>query len=396
MAVADADAGRIISPREHWYNNPTVRSVVSQIVLVVIVVGTVGWLANNTVTNLRDRGIASGFGFLWQRAGFDVVTFLPTDSTSTYGYMMFAGLVDTIIASAIAIVLATILGLIVGIARLSTNWLIRTISTVYVETFRNIPPLLVILFWYLAVIETLPAIKDAIQLGPDISLSNRGFFMPRPVLGPNFHFTLIAFLISLVAAYGIRRWARARQMATGKAFHSGWTSLAVIVGITLIVFIATGDPLTVEVPVKTRFNINGGLTLSPEFSSLTLALGVYTASFIAEIVRAGILAVSHGQSEAARSLGLHRGMTLRLVVLPQALRVIIPPLASEYLNITKNSSLAVAVGYADLVAVGNNVLNPTGQSIEVVAIWMAFYLGLSIVISLAMNVFNARMAFKER
>ncbi|HVZ13036.1 MAG TPA: ABC transporter permease subunit, partial [Bauldia sp.] len=251
-------------------------------------------------------------------------------------------------------------------------------------------------FWYLAVIETLPNIRDAIQLGPDISLSNRGFFMPRPLFNPGFEWTVVAFVVSLLVAYAVRRWARARQVATGKAFHTGWVSLAVIVCITAAVFVASGMPLGVEIPVKTRFNINGGLTLSPEFASLTLALGVYTASFIAEIVRAGILAVSHGQTEAARSLGLPHGLTLRLVVLPQALRVIIPPLGSEYLNIVKNTSLAVAVGYADLVAVGNNVLNPTGQSLEVVAIWMAFYLGLSILISIAMNVFNARIALTER
>ena len=394
--MAVIDAGRVSGPRERWYNNPSVRSITTQVLLVVVVVGVIGWLANNTTTNLHERGIATGFGFLGQRAGFDVVTFLPTTSSSTYGYMLLAGLVDTIIASVVAIVLASVLGLIVGISRLSANWLVRTLATVYVEFFRNIPPLLVILFWYLGVIETLPNIRDAIQLGPGVSVSNRGFFMPRPIFGDGFQWTVVAFVVSLVIAYGIRRWARARQMATGRGFHTGWVALAVIVGITAIVFIASGMPLGIEVPIKTRFNISGGLTLSPEFSSLTLARGVYTASFIAEIVRAGILAVSHGQTEAARSLGLRGGPTLRLVVLPQALRVIIPPLASEYLNIVKNTSLALAVGYADLVAVGNNVLNPTGQSIEVVAIWMAFYLGLSIIISIAMNLFNARIALTER
>ena len=289
-----------------------------------------------------------------------------------------------------------LLGLIIGVSRLSSNWLIRTIATVYVEFFRNIPPLIVILFWYLGVLAALPNIRDAIQLGPDFSLSNRGIFMPRPIFGPNFHVVVIAFVLSLVIAWAVRRWAHARRMATGPGFPAGWAGLAIVVVLTGGVFIATGDPLTFEVPVKTRFNINGGWTITPEFASLMLALGVYTASFIGEIVRSGIMAVSHGQTEAARALGLRSGAVLRLVVLPQALRVIIPPLASEYLNITKNTSLAVAIGYADLVAVGNNVLNPTGQSIEVVAIWMAFYLGLSIVISLAMNWFNARIALTER
>jgi general L-amino acid transport system permease protein len=394
--MAVADAGRVSTPQDRWYNNPTFRSIAVQVIMVVAVVGTIAWFTNNTVTNLRERGIASGFGFLGQRAGFDMTTFLNTNSSSTYGYMLLAGLVDTIIVAVLAIVIATILGLIVGIARLSNNWLIRTIATVYVEFFRNIPPLIVILFWYLGVLATLPDIRNALQLGPDFSLSNRGIFMPRPVFGPSFHFVVIAFVVSVVIAYAVRTWAHRRRMATGQGFPAGWVALGIIVVLTGGVFIATGDPLTFEVPVKTRFNINGGWTVSPEFASLFLALGVYTASFIAEIVRSGIMAVSHGQTEAARALGLRGGHVLRLVVLPQALRVIIPPLSSEYLNITKNTSLAVAVGYADLVAIGNNVLNPTGQSIEVVAVWMAFYLGLSVLISLAMNWFNARIALTER
>jgi general L-amino acid transport system permease protein len=394
--MAVADAGRIGSGRDRWYNNPTVRSIAFQVILIVAVLGAIGWFTNNTTTNLRERGIASGFDFLGKRAGFDMTTFLNTNSESTYGYMLLAGLVDTVIVAILAIVIATILGLIVGIARLSSNWLIRTIATVYVEFFRNIPPLIVILFWYLGVLATLPNIRDAIQLGPDFSLSNRGIFMPRPVFGPNFHVVVITFVIALIIAWAIRRWALARRMATGRDFPSGWAGLGIVVVLTLGVFFATGDPLTFEVPVKSRFNINGGWTVSPEFASLFLALGVYTASFIAEIVRSGIMAVSHGQTEAARALGLRNNLVLRLVVMPQALRVIIPPLASEYLNITKNTSLAVAVGFADLVAVGNNVLNPTGQSIEVVAVWMAFYLGLSIVISVAMNWFNARIALTER
>jgi general L-amino acid transport system permease protein len=394
--MAVADAGRLNVSPDRWYNNPLVRSIVLQVLLVVVVLGSAYWFTNNTITNLRERGIASGFGFLGQRAGFDMTTFLPVTSESTYGFMLLAGLVDTIMVSVIAIVIATILGLIVGIARLSTNWLIRTIATVYVELLRNIPPLLVILFFYLAVLATLPDIKNAIQLGPDFSLSNRGLFVPKPVFGPNFHLVLIAFIVSLIIAWAVRVWAHRRRMATGQGFPAGWAALGIIVVLTGGVFLATGDPLTFEVPVKTRFNINGGWDLSPEFTALFVALGVYTASFIAEIVRSGIMAVSHGQTEAARALGLRSGLVLRLVVLPQALRVIIPPLSSEYLNITKNSSLAVAIGFADLVAVGNNVLNPTGQSIEVVAIWMAFYLGLSIIISVAMNWFNARVALTER
>lgn len=394
--MAAVEAGGIGGSRDRWYNNPTVRSIVAQVILVVAVGGLAIWITNNTITNLHDRGIASGFYFLGKRAGFDMVTFLPINSESTYGDMLVAGLVDTIVVSILSIVIATIFGLIVGIARLSSNWLIRTIATIYVEIFRNIPPLLVILFWYLAVIQTLPAIRDAIQIGPDFSLSNRGIYMPRPVFGANFHVVLIAFVLALVVAFAVRWWARERQMATGQRLPAGWIGLGIVVVLTAGTYLATGDPLTFEVPVKNRFNISGGWTISPEFASLFLALGVYTASFIAEIVRSGILAVSQGQTEAARAIGLRNGQVLRLVVLPQALRVIIPPLASEYLNITKNTSLAVAIGFADLVAVGYNVLNPTGQSIEVILIWMGFYLGLSIVISVAMNWFNARIALTER
>jgi general L-amino acid transport system permease protein len=394
--MAVTDAGRISSPPDRWYNNPTVRSIAVQVILLVAVIGTIGWFTNNTITNLHQRGIASGFDFLGKRAGFDMNTLLNTTSSSTYGFMLLAGLVDTIVVAVLAIILASILGLIVGIARLSSNWLVRTIAMLYVEFFRNIPPLIVILFWYLGVLAALPNIRDAIQIGPDFSLSNRGIFMPRPVFGPNFHVVVIAFVLSLIIAWAVRRWAHARRMATGQGFPAGWAALGVVVVLTGGVFLATGDPLTFEIPVKSRFNINGGWTVTPEFASLMLALGVYTASFIAEIVRSGIQAVSHGQTEAARALGLRGGHVLRLVVLPQALRVIIPPLSSEYLNITKNTSLAVAIGFADLVAVGNNVLNPTGQSIEVVAVWMAFYLGLSIIISVAMNWFNARIALTER
>ena len=370
--MAVADAGRIGGSSTRWYNNPLVRSITIQVLLVLVVVGVVAWLVNNTTTNLHERGIASGFGFLGQRAGFDMVTFLPTNSESTFGYMLFAGLVDTIVVSLLSIVIATVFGLIVGIARLSSNWLIRSLATLYVEILRNIPPLLVILFWYLAVIATLPGIRDAIQILPYVSLTNRGIFMPRPVPGDGFMWTVAAFLVSLVVAYGIRVWARARQMRTGRSFHAVWAGIGAVVVITGLAFILTGAPLTLELPAKTRFNINGGWDVPPEFATMFLALGIYTASFIAEIVRSGIMAVNRGQTEAARALGLRDGQVMRLVVLPQALRVIVPPLASEYLNITKNSSLAVAVGFADLVAVGNNVLNPTGQSIEVVAIWMAF------------------------
>lgn len=393
--MATAEAGDRTRPTS-WFYNPAIRGFVFQAALLIAMVLLLGWFVRNTAENLAELHIASGFDFLNDRAGFNVETFLPFTPDDTYGYSILAGLVDTIVVAVLGIVIATVVGLLVGIARLSRNWLIRALATVYVETFRNIPPLLVIFFWYFAVIAALPAPRDAIQFGLDISLSNRGFFMPRPVFGAAFLWTVLAFLVGLVVAWFLRRWAHERQMRTGRPFPAVWASIAVVVALMAAVFFATGAPLTFDVPVKTKFNLNGGMTISPEFASLLLALGIYTASFIAEIVRAGILAVSQGQTEAAYALGLRPGRTLRLVVLPQALRVIIPPLTSEYLNLTKNTSLAVAIGFADLVAVGGSILNQTGQSVEVVLIWMVVYLGLSLVTSWLMNLFNRSMALVER
>lgn len=394
MAVADAD--RSDRSSTSWFYNPAFRSFAVQAILLVVIVLGAGWIFQNTTQNLAKLHIASGWAFLEGRAGFSVQTFLPFSADNTYGYGLWVGFVDTVIVSVLGIVMATILGIIVGVARLSSNWLIRTLASVYVEIFRNIPPLLVIFFWYFAVLAVLPNPRDAIGLGLDISLSNRGLTMPRPVFGDLFWLTVAAFIVGLIAAFVLKRWADHRQARTGQPFPRFWAGLGIVVVLTVAVFLASGVPLSFDLPVKTRFNLRGGMTLWPEFVSLLVALGVYTASFIAEIVRAGILAVSHGQTEAAHALGLRAGPTLRLVVLPQAFRVIIPPMTSEYLNLIKNSSLAVAIGYADLVAIGGSVLNQTGQSIEVVVIWMVVYLGISLITSFGMNVFNRRMALVER
>jgi general L-amino acid transport system permease protein len=282
------------------------------------------------------------------------------------------------------------------VARLSKNWLIRTLAAFYIESFRNIPPLLVILFLYFAVIGALPDPRNAVQFGLGISLSNRGFFMPRPIFADAFWWTPVALLAGVLLAFAIGRWARRRQARTGRQFPAISAGLFVVALLTVAVYMLSGAPVTFDVPVKTRFNLSGGMEVSPEFVSLVVSLGLYTAAFVGEIVRAGVMAVSAGQTEAASALGLRGGLTLRLVVLPQAFRVIIPPLTSEYLNLTKNSSLAVAIGFADLVAIGGSVLNQTGQSVEVVFIWMVVYLGLSLITSYAMNVFNRRMALVER
>jgi general L-amino acid transport system permease protein len=393
MAVADvAEPASGIS----WLYNPKVRSFVFQSILLIAVVLLGGWFVRNTAENLAELHIASGFGFLSNRAGFNVQTFLPFTPDDTYGYSLLAGFVDTMVVSVLGIVIATVVGVLVGIARLSSNLLVRWLGTVYVETFRNIPPLLVILFWYFAVIQALPEPRNALDFGLHISLSNRGFFMPRPIFGSAFVWTLAAFVIGLLGAWLIGRWARARQMRTGETFPSFRAGLAFLVVLTLAVFLVTGSPLSFDVPVKTRFNLNGGMTITPEFASLLFALGLYTASFIAEIVRAGIIGVPKGQTEAYSALGLRSGLGLRLVIIPQAMRIIIPPLTSQYLNLTKNSSLAVAIGYPDLYAIGGTILNQTGQAIEVVVVFMVVYLGISVLTSLLMNWFNTKMALKER
>jgi general L-amino acid transport system permease protein len=378
-------------------NNPTVRGYIVQAVLIAAVIIFSGWVIHNTAQNLQRAHIASGYGFLETRSGFEIgqspVSYTPDRS---YGYALFVGLLNTLVVAGLGIVAATVIGFLVGVGRLSVNWLIRKLCTIYVEVFRNIPPLLVILFWYFGVIAVLPNPRDAIDTGIGISLSNRGAFMPRLLYHPGAGWIGIALLVAVAFAIAANIWAGRRQLQTGRRPSVIWINLAAVIGLPLIVYFALGMPLGLEFPEKTRFSLSGGMQVQPEFLALFLALSIYTASFIAEIVRAGILAVSHGQTEAARSLGLRPGPTLRLVVIPQALRVIIPPLSSQYLNLTKNSSLAVAIGYADLVSVGGTVLNQTGQAVEVVSIWMIVYLSISLFTSLFMNWFNYRMALVER
>jgi general L-amino acid transport system permease protein len=400
--MAIYDAGRLPATTAEpakvpFLNNPRVRGIVVQVLLIAALVAFAAWIIHNTATNLQRANIASGFGFLDERAGFEIgQSPIPYSPDRSYGYALWVGFLNTMVVAAVGIVAATVIGFLVGIGRLSKNWLIRQLGTVYVETFRNIPPLLVILFWYFGVIAVLPAPRDAIDTGIGISLSNRGAVMPRLLLEPGAGIIGIAILIALAGTLAFAWWARKQQMATGQRYPVFLVGLGLLVGLPLIAYLATGMPLGLEIPEETRFGVKGGFQVQPEFLALILALSIYTASFIAEIVRAGILAVSHGQTEAAYSLGLRSGSTLRLVVIPQALRVIIPPLTSQYLNLTKNSSLAVAIGYADLVAVGGTILNQTGQAIEIVAIWMVVYLTISLVTSLFMNWFNSRMALVER
>ena len=396
MAVYESADNSSQPPKVSPLNDPRIRGIVFQVLLAVAVAVFFVWIARNTYENLQRANIASGFGFIWQRAGFDISqTLIPYTTESSYGRAFLVGLLNTLLVAAIGIVFATIVGVVVGIARLSKNWLISTIATVYVETFRNIPVLLQLLFWYKAVLSVLPGPRQGYVLPFGSNLSNRGLIIPRFIAEPGFIATPIAALVAIVAVVFLARWARARQLDTGQRPKILWTSLAILVGLPLLTYLVTGAPLTAELPELRGFNFVGGLHISPEFMALTLGLVLYTATYIAEVVRGGILAVSHGQTEAAYALGLRPGVTLRLVVLPEALRVIIPPLTNQYLNLTKNSSLAVAVGYPDLVGVfARTVLNQTGQAVEVIFITMMVYLAISLVTSLFMNWFNRRVALR--
>ena len=379
------------------WRDPRVRAVVVQVLFVAAVVA-VGWfLVHNTLVNLRRQNIATGFGFLDREAAFGIgeslIDYSPAD---TYFRAFLVGLTNTVYVSALGIVLATILGTVLGLARLSGNWLVAKLAQIYVETFRNIPLALQLLFWWGLLREAAPAPRQAWQILPDVFVSNRGVVFPVPVADPVFSWMALAGLVGIAATWAVIRWAAARQARTGEQFPTGWAGLALILGLPAAVFIAAGAPLRLDVPALRGFNFTGGSGVSPEFAALLLGLVIYTASFIAEIVRAGILAVSWGQSEAAMALGLKPGQRMRLVVLPQALRVIVPPMTSEYLSLTKNSSLAVIIGFPDLVNIANTTMNQTGQAVEGIAMIMAVYLAISLLISLFMNLYNRAVALVER
>ncbi len=391
---------RVGSPpaRVPFYNDPKVRSIVYQVALCLIVAGLVYGAASNAVENLQRARIASGFGFWDNTAGFDISqTLISYSNTSTYGRAFWVGLLNTLLVAGLGIVFATILGFIVGIARLSKNWLVNKTATAYVELIRNLPLLLQLLFWYNAVLKALPDLRESVRIPGGIFLNNRGLFLPAPQTHAGFGFVEIVFFLGIVGSIVFHIWARKRQEKTGQQAPVFLTSLGLIIGLPFVVFLIAGMPLSFDFPAAGRFNIAGGIEVVPEFAALLYGLSIYTSAFIAEVVRAGILAVSHGQTEAAYSLGMKPGPTLRLIVVPQAMRVIIPPLTSQYLNLTKNSSLAVAIGYPDLVQVfTGTVLNQTGQAVEVVAITMAVYLTISLTTSFLMNIYNSRMKLVER
>jgi general L-amino acid transport system permease protein len=395
MSIAQ-DSG---PPKVALIYDPKVRSIAYQVVLCAIVIFLAWSAVRNAASNLARANIASGFGFWDQTAGFDISQTLIEYSAqgSTYGRAFWVGLLNTLVVAAIGIVLATIVGFLVGIARLSKNFLLAKLSAGYVEIIRNLPLLLQLLFWYNAVLKALPEMRDSWTLPGSIFLNNRGLFTPAAIFQPKMQLVGAALVIGIIGAFAFASWARKKQERTGEQSPVGLVALGSIIGLPIIVFFLAGSPATLEFPEKGRFNIRGGLEILPEFAALLVGLVLYTGAFIAEVVRAGIMAVSKGQSEAAGALGLRTGPTLKLVVIPQAMRVIIPPLTSQYLNLTKNSTLAVFVGYPDLVQVfTGTVLNQTGQAVEVVMITMAVYLSISLVTSMVMNWYNARIALVER
>jgi general L-amino acid transport system permease protein len=378
-----------------WRDERVLR-IAAQVVVVLGVALLVAWMTRNLLTTMDARGLGFGFSFLGRSAGFDISEHaMPYTPADTYGTAFLVGLVNTLFVSVLGIVLATVLGLVVGIARLSPNWLVRRIAGAYVEVMRNTPLLVQLFLIYFAVFIQLPGVAQSITLPGSIFVNQRGVFVPAPQLGPGF-LAWLGFVAAGVGAVILARRMSRRREDAGRAVHGlrigGWVAALALV---VIGWVMTA-PMAFELPVRERFNFVGGLGLSPEFSALVTGLVLYTAAFIGEVVRGGIQAVRKAQVEAARALGLSEGDTLRMVVFPQALRVIVPPLTSQYLNLTKNSSLAIAIGYPDLFKVGQTMANQTGQPVPVIILVMGTYLAISLVTSLVMNVYNRRVQVLER
>jgi general L-amino acid transport system permease protein len=385
-------------PKVPLLNDPVLRGRVYQIVLTLAVVGFFVFIGMNAVENLRAQNKTMGFGFLWLTSGFDIsFTLFPYSRASFYIEAFLVGLTNTLLVAAIGIVLATLLGFLMGIARLSSNWLIRGFATIYVEFFRNIPLLVQLFFWYFGVLKAMPAVKQSLVVMDSIVLNQRGVYVPKPLPSEQFGWVWLGIAIALVAAFGWRHYARRLLENTGRRRPVLLPMLGVLIIVPALFWLISGAHLDFEVPKLSGFNYKGGVSLPPEFVALTFGLVWYTGTFIAEIVRAGIQSVSKGQTEAAQSLGLHSGDRLRLVILPQAMRVIIPPLTSQFLNLTKNSSLGAIIGYPDLVNVfAGTALNQTGRAIEIISLTMLVYLTFSLTTSALMNWYNASVKLKER
>ena len=374
------------------------RAVIVQVAALVVLFAVLAYLVRNAVVNLEAIGKGFSFAYLWEPANYDINQHLiEYTSRSTHFRAMLVGILNTLLVAACGIALATVAGFLLGVLRLSGNLLASKLAHIYIDFVRNVPVLLHILLVYGIIVNTFPPPREAMDLGGAAFLTNRGFFVPKPLFEPLFLAVLGVLAAGAVFAAWFRRHAARVQRETGKHYPVLWISLGAVIGVPLVSFFLLGSPVASEIPEFRGFNFEGGMVVRPEFTALWLALSLYTAAFIAEIVRAGILAVSYGQTEAALSLGISRGRTLDLIVIPQALRVIIPPLTSQYLNLTKNSSLAIAIGYMDIVAtIGGISLNQTGREMECMIIVLALYLLLSLLISAAMNVYNSRIRLAER
>ena len=374
------------------------RAVLLQICVIAAVFGAFGWLLSNLVTNFAALNKNFGFDFLFQPAGYDInQRLIEYTNRSTHIRAAFVGLLNTALVAVVGIILATIFGVILGIIRLSNNWLARNVTYWYIEFSRNVPILLHILLWHGIIINTMPHPKKAISVGEFLFLTNRGLYVPKPVAEVGIAALYLAVIAAFAFMFFFARYAKKLQAETGQQLPVFIVNIGVLIGLPVLAFLASGSPISLEFPALKGFNFRGGMHLMPEFVALTFALAIYTAAFIAEIVRAGILAIHKGQREAAEALGLKPGRVMSLVILPQARRVIIPPLTSQYLNLTKNSSLAIAIGYMDLVAtLGGITLNQTGREIETMLLVMGIYLIISLSISLGMNWYNSSVKLVDR
>ena len=392
MAHANSD-----SAKTYFWNDEKTRAILYQIITAAFVAFLGYYLISNVQANMERQSIASGFGFIQKEASFEIgETPIEYSAADTYGRALFVGVLNTLKVSLIGMVLTTILGTIIGICTLSSNWLISRLGTIYVEIFQNIPVLLQLFFFYALFYETFPGPRQALNPVSGVFITNRGIDFPVPATHPAWGYMVWAFVAACVIAWLITRWAHRRQDRTGKQFPTFWVGLAVLVGLPLLTWLVNGAPTQMDIPELKGFNFKGGRNISPEFSALLIGLVLYTASFIAQIVRAGIQSISHGQTEAAMSIGLKPAHVLKLVIFPQALRVIVPPLTSQLLNLTKNSSLAVAIGYPDFVQVAGTTINQTGQAVEGVAMMMVVYLTFSLLTSAFMNWYNKQIKIVER
>ncbi len=394
--MAKVTRSEIKTPRKNLFNDPKVRGWLAQTLVLAALACLVAYALYNIAHNLNKAGITTGFSFLNQPAGFDISqTLVPYTSRSTYADAFVVGILNTLLVSVLGIIGSTILGFFLGIIRLSPNWLISKMAEAYTEVIRNIPLLLQVLFWYLAILAPLPGPRQAIHFGDIAFLCNRGLQIPKPITEPGFIATPLAFLGAIILSIFWFRWSKKKQLQTGRHFPDYSIAFALIVGMPLAAMTLTGFPILWEVPVLSGFNFLGGITVLPELIALWLALTLYSATFIGEYVRSGIMAVDKGQREAAYALGHRPWMIYRLIVIPQAMRVVTPPLISQYLTLVKNSSLAVVIGYPDLIHVfAGTALNQSGQAVEIISITMAVYLIISLVISLIMNWYNKKFALR--